>query len=165
MDALTTRKPYLKGQVTRLTNNVQALGDTTVQIVRLKHYREQATTLVGKVTALYEELLALVEKTDYETTEQEFHGELNSLDELIISIDGLLTSNAAQPASSNNHANGSSAAVRLPRIESCTSGGCRTCGQKHNTLLHIHSEAPEQSSVNSSPEQKQQAAFGESSAR
>ncbi|KAG8188244.1 hypothetical protein JTE90_018834 [Oedothorax gibbosus] len=111
MDALTTRKPYLKGQVTRLTNNVQALGDTTVQIVRLKHYREQATTLVGSVTTLYEELLALVEKTDYETTEQEFHGELNRLDELIISIDGLLTLNAAQPTSSDNHANGSGAAI------------------------------------------------------
>ncbi|KAG8192556.1 hypothetical protein JTE90_015191 [Oedothorax gibbosus] len=102
MDALTSRKPYLKGQVTRLTNNVQALGDTTAQIVRLKHYREQATTLVGSVTTLYEELLALVEKTDYETTEQEFHGELNRLDELIISIDGLLTSNAAQPTSSDS---------------------------------------------------------------
>ncbi|KAG8181539.1 hypothetical protein JTE90_025185 [Oedothorax gibbosus] len=117
MDALTTRKPYLKGQVTRLTNNEQALGDTTAQIVRLEHYREQATTLVGNVTALYEELPALVEKTDYETTEQEFHGELNRSDKLIISIDGLLTSNAAQPASSDNHANGSSDAVRLPRIE------------------------------------------------
>ena len=132
MEALRSQKPHLKGQLTRLTNNVQAIRESSAQTARLRHYREQATTLVTKITAVYEELLTLVKTDEYDVVEQEFHGELTRLDEVIVSIDDLLTVDTNQYTRNDNQGGSSSACVRLPRIE------CPTFTGKLSEWLGFH---------------------------
>ncbi|KMQ83686.1 hypothetical protein RF55_19346, partial [Lasius niger] len=119
MNALLAKKPNLKGQVTRLSGNVEGLSATSIDITRLKLYQEQTQTLVNKVTSYFEELLSLVESDAYPELEKEFHGELTRLDEITITINNLLasiivpTSNAVPSMTVNNPAS----SLKLPRIE------------------------------------------------